>query len=476
MKVKKVLLAASEAMPFAKTGGLADVVGALPPALNKLGVDARVIMPLHRQIKEQYRHEMKHICNFFIHMGWRTQYVGVETMEKNGVIYYFVDNEYYFGGPIYKGGEAEGEQYAFFSRAVVDCLPVIGFMPEAIHLNDWQTAMIAMLLKTRYRNTPQGAVKSVLTIHNLCYQGRFNLAFAKDVFDMGDGDSIMNIEAYGDANFLKGGLVFADKINTVSPTYAEEIKNPYFSEGMDGMLYARQRDLSGILNGIDADELNPATDGNIPYHYSERDMAGKKKNKEALIEELSLGISADMPVIAMVSRLTSQKGLDLVKCVLGDILFDDVGFVLLGSGDSEYESFFQEAAYNYCGKAAVRIGYDEALARRIYAGSDMFLMPSRFEPCGISQMIALRYGTLPIVRETGGLFDTVLPYNEYTGEGNGFTFSNYNAHDMLNVIRMAIGVYGQKAKWNRLVENAMAEDNSMESCAKEYIRLYDMMM
>ena len=282
MKVKKVLLAASEAMPFAKTGGLADVVGALPPALGKLGVDARVIMPLHRQIKDQYRYELKHICNFFIHMGWRTQYVGVETLEKNGVVYYFVDNEYYFGGPIYKGGEAEGEQYAFFSRAVVDCLPVIGFMPEVIHLNDWQTAMIAMLLKTRYRNTPQGAVKSVLTIHNLGYQGRFNLAFAKDVFDMGDSDSIMNIEAYGDANFLKGGLVFADKINTVSPTYAEEIKNPYFSEGMDGMLYARQRDLCGILNGIDTDLLNPETDQNIPYQYSAKDLSGKQKDKEAL--------------------------------------------------------------------------------------------------------------------------------------------------------------------------------------------------
>ena len=473
MKAEKVLLAASEAVPFAKTGGLADIVGALPAALKKQGVDARVIMPLHRQIKDKYKYELRHICNFYIHMGWRTQFVGIETLDLNGITYYFVDNEFYFGGPIYKGGEAEGEQYAFFSRAVVDCLPVIGFMPDVIHLNDWQTAMIAMLLKTTYWNTPQGRIKTVFTIHNLCYQGKFNLAFAKDVFGMSDSNTIMNIEAYGDANYLKGGLVYADKINTVSPTYADEIKNPYYAEGMEGMLYARQRDLSGILNGIDTDEFDPATDANIPFHYSMKALDGKMGDKKALIDEFNLGVSDSTPIIGMVTRLTSQKGLDLVQCVLNDIMFDDVALVVLGSGEEKYEHFFQEAAYNYCGRVAVRVGYDEALARRIYAGSDMFLMPSRFEPCGISQMIALRYGTLPIVRETGGLSDTVQPYNEYTGEGNGFTFTNYNAHDMLNVIRLAIGVYGQKANWKRLMENAMSEDNSMAVCAKEYIKLYD---
>lgn len=477
MKCKSVLIVGSEAVPFIKTGGLADVIGTLPPHLKALGLDVRVMLPLHSDIKKKYIGKLEHICNFYIHMGWRTQYVGVEAMNYEGVTYYFIDNEHYFGGPIYKGGEAEIEQYCYFSRAVVDALPAIGFVPDVIHLNDWQCAAVAMLIKTQYANGPQGKIRCVMTIHNLIYQGRANLGLVKDLLNVSDTYATSQyLESYGDANLLKSGLIFADKLSTVSPTYAEEIQNDYFGEGLAGVLNMRSRDLTGILNGIDTESYDPRTDDSISYNYSYETLQDKRKDKEALIDELGLFIDADTPIIGMVTRLTQQKGLDLVMRVLDEMMREDVAIVALGSGDHEYEDFLRGAEHRYKGRVVSWLGYSDQVARRVYAGADFFLMPSKFEPCGIAQMISLRYGALPIVRETGGLVDTVTPYNEFTGEGNGFTFSNYNAHDMLHVIRLALRVYKDKPTLKRLIKNAMAEDNSFKTSAKEYQKLYNSAM
>ena len=474
----KVLIVGAECAPFAKTGGLADVIGTLPGELTKLGMDVRVMLPLHSQIKRHYVSELHHICNFYIHLGWRTQYVGVESMKYNGVTYYFIDNEFYFGGPIYKGGNAEGEQYAYFSRAVIESLPLVGFMPDIMHLNDWHTAIIALLIKTQYGGAPQGNIKTLFTIHNLIYQGKLPRPFIQDLLGIDEGCFVPEIMGdEGDCgNFIKAALKFADKISTVSPTYAQEILSPYFAEGLEGALNYRSDDLWGILNGIDTETFDPQTDVHLPAHFSAKDMSGKEENKKCLMEEMGLHWSPGTPLVGIVSRLTPQKGLDLIKGVFDEIMQEDLALVVLGSGEAEYENFFRDAAYRYSGRVAVRTEYNDPLAHRIYAGSDLFLMPSRFEPCGISQMIALRYGTLPIVRETGGLYDTVTPYNEFTKEGNGFSFTNYNAHDMLNVIRMAVRVYQEADTLRLLRRNAMAEDNSFAASAKEYARLYQSMI
>lgn len=474
-KYPKVLIVAAECAPFAKTGGLADVVGTLPGELRKIGLDVRVMLPFHSQIKSQYASQTEHLCNFYVRLGWRSQYVGIERLEFHGITYYFVDNEYYFGGPIYKGGTEEGEQYSFFTRAILEALPLLNYYPDIIHANDWHTAMIPMLIKTQYQSRPQGKIKTVFTMHNLCYQGKFSQDFVMDMLGIpGEYFSYRFLEAYGCANFLKGALVFADKLTTVSPTYAREIIYPAFSEGMEGVLAQRRNDLVGILNGIDTVEFDPQNDPHIVASFSKDALDGKRADKQALISQVGLSISEDTPLIGMVSRLTSQKGLDLVKCILDELVStEDLGIVVLGSGDAEYENFFREAAYRHCGRIAVRTEYNNQLAHQIYAGADFFLMPSKFEPCGISQMIALRYGTLPIVRETGGLADTVKPYNEFTGEGTGFSFTNYNAHDMLYVIRLALRVYADNAVMNRLIRQAMSEDNSFASSAKEYAKLYE---
>ncbi len=469
----KILIVGAECSPFAKVGGLADVIGTLPGELKKLGLDARVMMPLHSQIKHKYAGELRHLCNFYVHLGWRTQYVGVETMQVQGVPFYFIDNEFYFGGPIYKGGNEEGEQYAYFSRAVLDSLPLIGFLPDILHTNDWHTAVIPLLIKTQYMNAPQGRIKTLFTMHNLCYQGKFSKEFLQDLLGMDDG--CFAYEVMGDAaggNLLKSALKFADRLNTVSPTYAREILQPYYAEGLETALNFRRGDLAGILNGINTDEFDPATDEAIASKYSEADFSGKEKDKEALNAELGIDSPLSTPLIGMVSRLTEQKGLDLIEAVLDELMKGDVALAVLGSGDSKYENFFRDASCRYGGRIAVRTEYNNALAHRIYAGSDFFLMPSKFEPCGISQMIALRYGTLPIVRETGGLADTVLPYNEFTMEGTGFTFTNYNAHDMLGVIRLALGVYQDKKVLRQLRINAMGQDNSFAGSAKKYRELY----
>lgn len=471
--MKKILIAGAECAPFAKTGGLADVIGTLPKDLTELGLDVRVILPYHRVIKEKYADQIEHLTDFFITLGWRSQYAGVERLVHDGITYYLIDNEFYFGGPIYKGGEAEGEQYAFFTRAVLEAMERIGFIPDVIHCNDWHTAMIPMLIKTQYQETALKTVKTVFTIHNMMYQGKFPFGFVHDLLDIDPKYYASRyMEAYGSANFMKAALVFADKINTVSPSYAEEIKLTYYAYGMEGILNARGNDVIGILNGIDTREWDPATDKYTKHHFNANDRSGKFENKKALLDQLGMTVDPEVPMIGMVSRLTSQKGFDLVMRVFNEIMQENVSIVLLGSGDPAYESFFRGMEEAYKGRVCSYIGYDNALSHQIYSAADFFLMPSKFEPCGISQMISLRYGTLPIVRETGGLKDTVLPYNKFTKEGNGFTFANYNAHDMLEVIRYALTVFTDTEERNRLITTAMNEDNSFKLSAKKYYDMY----
>lgn len=470
---EKVLIVGAECTPFAKTGGLADVIGTLPAYLKELGADVRVILPFHSKIKQKYDEQAKTIAEFPIRIGWREQYVGIRELESGGITFYFVDNDFYFGGPIYKGGEPEGEQYAYFSRAVLEAVERIGFMPEVMHCNDWHTAVIPMLIKTQYQDRPQGNIRTLLTIHNIMYQGQYPFGFVKDVLDVEDRLLTPEYMAHnGMANYLKAGLVFADKINTVSPSYAEELKTPYYAYTLEGILNQRGDDLSGIVNGINNAEYDPQNDPQVTFPFQPRTISGKRKNKEALMEQLGLQGTSATPMISMVTRLTSQKGIDLVLRVIHEIMAEPVNFVLLGSGDAEYENSFRALEEQYKGRLCAYIGYSDPLAHQIYAASDLFLMPSKFEPCGISQMIALRYGTLPIVRETGGLRDTVTPYNEVTGEGNGFSFTNFNAHDMLHVIRYALQTIADNGVRRRLITHAMKTDHSFAHSAEAYLALY----
>lgn len=471
---RRVLIAAAECAPFAKTGGLADVVGALPGHLGRIGFDARVITPFHRVAKERYARQTEHICSFSVDIGWRSQYVGLERLVRDGVTFYFIDNEFYFGDSIYRGQEAEGEQYAFFCRAVMEAIPHLGFTPEIIHANDWHTAVLPLLVKTQYQWRPGGGARTLLTIHNLFYQGKFTFRFVREM--LGVAEQYLTpeyMEHYGLANFLKAGCVFADRINTVSPSYAEEIKNDYFGEGLQGILNARSQQLSGVLNGIDYQVYDPAADESLPQRFDADDLAGKYRTKEALLAELGL-FRADVhtPLVAMVSRMTAQKGFDLVECVLDEMMREDMALIVLGTGAAEYENFFRAAEQRYKGRLCAYLAYREDLSRRVYAGADFLLMPSRFEPCGLAQMIAMRYGALPIVRETGGLKDTVVPYNKYTGAGTGFTFANYNAHEMADAVRRALAVYRDKCELAAMIAQAMATDFSFDRAAAGYAELY----
>ena len=472
--VPGVLIAAVECSPLVKVGGLADVVGALPKYLKKIGVDARVVLPFHSKIKERYGAEAQHLCDFQARLGWRSQYVGLEKLEIDGVTYYFIDNEFYFGGEVYCGGEFEGEQYAFFTRAVMDAIPQFDFDVRILHCNDWHTAMMPLLAKTQYQGGVQESLRTVLTIHNLHFQGQFSHEFDRDLLHIDDSLATPQfIEHYGCDNMLKAGIVFADKVTTVSPTYAREICEPLAGEGLDGVLRSRGGDLVGILNGIDTDLWNPETDRHLPANYSAADYSRKGAARDALLEELGLEPAGeDTAVIALVSRLTPQKGIDLVAGVLDELMDEDVRVVVLGAGYPEYESFLRGAEGRHKGRLCAYIGYNGDLAHRIYAGADLFLMPSLFEPCGISQMIALRYGTLPIVRETGGLRDTVVPYNEFTGEGNGFSFANYDAGEMLDIIRYALKSWRNRSARKKLIANAFATDFSFDRAARSYAELY----
>ena len=473
----KILFAASECVPFVKTGGLADVVGALPQEILKSGADVRVILPLYRSIDQKWREKMEHVLFFYISLGWRRQYVGIERLVHNGVTYYFVDNEYYFGREyIYGLGGDEGERYAFFDKAVLECLTKIDFVPDVLHCHDWQTGLIPALLKAQYRQLPPyHDIRTVFTVHNLQYQGLFPINEIEDLVSLGSwAYTSETMEFFGNCSFMKGGLVFSDRITTVSPTYSQEIQTAYYGERLDGLLRSRVDCLTGILNGIDTREYDPASDPAIEAVYSADTFEEKVKNKLALQHEMGFEENPDVPLIGMVGRLSGQKGLDLVECVLGSIMDTGAQLAILGMGDTKYVDLFSWAQWKYSGRLTACFQMNHQLAHRIYAGADMFLMPSMFEPCGLSQLISLRYGTLPIVRETGGLRDTVLSYNEYTGEGNGFTFLNYNAHDMLHVIERAVKMYGEnRPEWNRLAKNAMNGQYGWDQSAKKYIGLYE---
>lgn len=467
----KVLFAASEVHPFAKVGGLADVLGSLPAALKTERVNARVIMPKYKVIPETLLENAVFLGHTYVHLGWRTQYAGLFCVCHNGITIYFVDNEYYFGsGKVYGYTEGEAEKYAFFCRAVLELLPFMDFMPDILHCNDWQTGLIPVLLKTQY---PQLAIKTVFTIHNLKYQGIYGIDLLKDL--MGFPSSLFTkdaLEFYGGASFLKGGLVYADRITTVSPTYAQETKTEFFGERLDGVLRMRENDYVGILNGIDCKEYNPATDKLLAARYTLEDASGKEACKQALQDQLGLSHSCS-PIIAMVGRLYDQKGLALVERMLYELLLsDDFQFVVLGTGDPGYEALLQNAQQRYPERVRALNTFDDTLAHRIYAGADLFLMPSMFEPCGLSQMIAMRYGTLPIVRETGGLLDTVQPYNCVEGTGNGFSFAAFNAHDMAYTVRYALKTIRDPEVHRMLMDNAMREDFSWKKSAKAYKRLY----
>ncbi len=476
----KILFVASEAVPFVKTGGLADVVGALAPVLAGKGHDVRVIIPDFSAIPQEYTARMSHVCDFEVQLGWRKQYCGIEMLEKDGVTWYFMDNKYYFGRPyIYGMGGDEYERFGFFCRGVLNMLPLIGFQPEIIHAHDWQSGMVPALLRIQYDHLPfYSGIKTVFTIHNLQYQGIFGIREVQDI--LGLGDSLWTedkLECFGCANFMKAALVYADMITTVSPSYAEEIQTAYYGERLDGLLRARKNNLRGVLNGIDMEDYNPATDERIAKTFSDGDLSGKAACKEALQQELGLDVNPDVPVIGMVGRLSNQKGLDLVDYVIADIMRQDVQLVVLGMGEGRYFNLFSWAENEYKGRVAARFTMDHILAHKIYAGVDIFLMPSQFEPCGLSQMIAMRYGSIPIVRETGGLRDTVLSYNEFNGEGNGFTFFNYNAHDMLHVIERAIGYYkNRKDIWATLQHRGMTGDYSWMHSAGEYLKLYESLL
>ena len=478
--MKNVLFIASEAVPFIKTGGLADVVGALPKYFNKDEFDVRVMIPKYTCIPWEYREKMVYKTHFYIDLAWRTQYVGVFEMEYQGVTFYFIDNEFYFSGPKpYSWIHEDIEKFAFFSKAALSAIPTLGFRPDIIHCHDWQTGLVPVYLKERFAQGEfyQG-VKSVMTIHNLKFQGIWDLKKVKDITGLPDSYFTSDkLEAYKDANYLKGGIVYADKVTTVSSSYAEEIKTPFYGEKLEGLMQARANCLSGIVNGIDYDDFNPETDTNIARTYSIENFRKEKvKNKMALQEELGLERDPHRMMIGIVSRLTDQKGFDLIDCVMDELCQDAVQIVVLGTGDERYENMFRHFAWKYPDKVSAQIYYSEPMSHKIYASCDAFLMPSLFEPCGLSQLMSLRYGTVPIVRETGGLKDTVEAYNEYEKTGTGFSFTNYNAHEMLATVRYAEQIYYDKKRdWNKIVERGMEKDFSWKNSAKLYEELYENM-
>ena len=471
----KILYATSEAVPFCKTGGLADVAGSLPEALAAEGAEVAVILPLYQRVRERFGDQLTFECYDYVDLAWRHSYCGLFSLEKNGVTWYFLDNEQYFNRPDLYGYMDDGERFGFFSRAVVRMLSHLKFWPEVIHCNDWQTALVPIYLKDdgvredRYRS-----IRTALTIHNIEYQGRYGKETLGDLFGLdygwaADGTIMMD----GDVNLLKGAILCADAVNAVSPTYANELKMAYFAHRLENIMRQCEYKLSGVLNGIDMKLYNPETDPRIGTHYSAADMSGKDADKAALQRLMGLREEPHVPIVAIVSRLVSHKGLDLICEVLHDMMELPMQLVILGKGDQKYEEFFHWAAQQYQGRMAVRLDYNEELSMAIYSGADLFLMPSKSEPCGLSQMIAMRYGTVPIVRETGGLKDTVQPYEAWRDAGNGFTFANYASGDMLYVIREAVYLYKDYPDaFGRLRKRAMECDFSWARSARDYLRIY----
>lgn len=477
-----VLFVTSELAPLAKAGGLGDVAGALPANLKQSGNDVRVIMPLYKVIKDRYTEQLNFIRWSMIRLGWRTMYSGLLEMDFQGVKIYFIDNEYYFGhDQLYLDYSFDIERFSFFQVAVLEAMgQPMEFEPDILHLNDWQCGMIPCLLDANYR--PYGKhvkVRTVFTVHNLKYQGIHSRERILDLMDIPDRylteDGILKD---GVPNFMKAGLVYADRITTVSPTYAREILVPYYGEGLDGVLEEQSWKLTGILNGIDTDTYDPEHDPQIAAGYNVKNWEkGKAACKKSLQEELGLEIKPKTPLIAMISRLVDQKGLDLLIRILDELLSEDVQFVVLGTGDEDYERTLKEIAERHSNKMAACLVFSQPLSHRIYAGADIFLMPSLFEPCGLSQMISMRYGTIPVVRETGGLVDTVQPFNQYEGTGNGFSFSNINAHELLFTAKYACEVYYETGKaWKSLVERAMSGDYSWTRSAGQYTELYESLL
>ena len=475
---KNVLFVSSEAVPFIKTGGLADVAGSLPKYFDRERYDVRVMLPKYLCIPEGWRNQMKYVTHFYMDLAWRSQYVGVLEMEYAGVHYYFIDNEFYFAGPKPYGYIHEDiEKFAFFSKAALSAMPLLNFKPDIVHCHDWQTGLIPVYMKERFHDGEFFRdMKSVMTIHNLKFQGVWDLQKVKDITGLPPYFFTSDkLEAYGDANYLKGGIVYADAVTTVSDSYAEEIKTPFYGEHLDGLMRARSNCLTGIVNGIDYEEFDPATDKRIAANYTQKTFRKEKlKNKKALQQELGLEVNDKKFMIGIVSRLTDQKGFDLIAYMMDQICAEDVQLVVLGTGESQYENMFRHFAWKYPDRVSANIYYSEDMSHKIYASCDAFLMPSLFEPCGLSQLMSLRYGTVPIVRETGGLKDTVEPYNEYESTGTGFSFANYNAHEMMNTINYAKHVfYNMKREWNKIVDRGMLKDFSWTSSAKKYEKLYD---
>lgn len=466
----KVLFATSEAYPFAMSGGLADVSGALPKALRRKFVGCRVVMPLYGTVSHELREKMTFICNITVPVSWRRQYCGIFEAHLDGVIYYLIDNEYYFKRDMLYGHYDDAERFAFFSRAVLEIIPHIGFTPDIIHCNDWQTAMVPVYLNEYYKyDGLYSNIKTVFTIHNIQYQGKYGMELYNDLLGLIPGRESL-VEYDGCVNMMKGAIQCADKVTTVSPTYAREILEPYYSYGLDGILKQFTYKLTGIVNGIDYDVYNPETDPLIFKNFDAKSVKYKEYNKTELQKQMGLPVRSDVPVIGMVTRLVKHKGLELVKRVFEELLQADLQFVILGSGEWEFENFFYEMAKKYPQKVGLKIGFDGTLAHRIYAGADIFLMPSKSEPCGLAQMVSLRYGTVPIVRETGGLNDTIT--DSGNGEGNGFTFKNFNAHEMEDAVWRAIAGYRDKNGWDILRKRGMACNNSWGASAGAYIGLY----
>ena len=476
----KVLYVASEAVPFIKTGGLADVAGSLPKALKKQGVDVRVVMPKYGKIAQEYLDKMEHIYDGEFTISWRTKFLGIDKLELDGVTFYFIDNQEYFYREGFYGYGDDAERFAFFSRAALEILPQDNFWPDVIHTNDWHTALVNVYLRLDHIGDERyEKIKTVFTIHNLKYQGVFPKDVMGDVLGLdwqyfNNGD----LEYYDAVNLMKGAIIYADNVTTVSRTYAQEIQYEYFGEGLDGLLRRRAGDLHGIVNGLDTELYNPATDRFLTEPFMKYDSTNvverKIDNKAALQRLLDLPVERQTPLVAMVTRLVEPKGLDLVIRILDELLeHEDMQFVLLGVGDRVYEDWFKELAWRHPTKVSSNIYFSDEMAQRIYAGASIFLMPSAYEPCGIGQLIAMRYGTIPVARATGGLVDTIIPYNKSTQEGNGFLFPDYNAHDMMYTLKKALTLFRDFNSWKALMQNAMNTDYSWARSAKEYKALYE---
>lgn len=477
-KKMQIVFASAECAPFVKTGGLGDVAGSLPAALVRAGAEVIVMVPKYATIKDEYKAQMEHFSDFYVSLGWRNEYCGLEKLEHDGVTYMFIDNERYFARDYPYGFFDDGERFAFFSKAITESLQHLpaGFECDILHCNDWQTALAPVFLREFYQGLPlYDRVKTVFSIHNVAFQGQFSDTVMEDILGVAHipaAASQLRCDACS-VNYMLGALRYADAITTVSPTYAGEIQTPEFGEGLDGVLRERSYALQGILNGIDVAGFDPATDKRIAANYTVEDRTGKAVCKAKLQEELGLEVRDDRPLMVMVTRLTRQKGMDLVMYALDRILAGGVQVAVLGTGDRDYEDGLRYFQHKYPGTMAARIEFDPALSQRMYAAADMFLMPSKFEPCGLSQIIAMRYGTLPIVRETGGLKDTVQPYNEFTGEGTGFSFSNFNGDEMGDaVFRAARLFWDNRDAWNQLITQAMSQDFSWTRSADKYLDLY----